>query len=199
MVVICYLSSTVYILSLTCQPQQRLERRANPRRSHPSSRAPPSSSVWSLDSPSSPSLLVVSLLSLTSELVLFFLAWRLLNRPVLLVGGGVVATGRLYYLLEAGAKVTIISPREGLTEEVRYRIEDEKLVEKWEDREWEDNDADTLRGQPQRGSPVQLTILLTALLSFTSAQQITTWSSPLSTTSPSPVTSVPFAETSEYR
>jgi siroheme synthase (precorrin-2 oxidase/ferrochelatase) len=63
----------------------------------------------------------------------------------------VVATGRLYYLLEAGAKVTLISPRAGLTEEVRWRIEEEKLVERWEDREWEDKDAEMLRGEFEFG------------------------------------------------
>lgn len=74
-------------------------------------------------------------------------AWRILNRKVLLVGGGVVATGRLYYLLEAGAKVTLISPRRGLTDEVKHRIDVEKLVDRYEDREWEDKDGETLRGR----------------------------------------------------
>jgi precorrin-2 dehydrogenase/sirohydrochlorin ferrochelatase len=38
------------------------------------------------------------------------LAFRLENRPVLLIGGGVVASGRLFFLLEAGAHVTLVSP-----------------------------------------------------------------------------------------
>jgi siroheme synthase (precorrin-2 oxidase/ferrochelatase) len=63
---------------------------------------------------------------------------------VLLVGGGAVATGRLYYLLEAGAKVTLIAPADGLTPEVKHRI-DEGLVDRWFDREWEDADGETLR------------------------------------------------------
>lgn len=74
-------------------------------------------------------------------------AWRLLGRKVLLVGGGAVATGRLYYLLEAGAKVTLIAPADGLTAEVRHRI-DEGLVDRWIDREWEDADGEDLRRAP---------------------------------------------------
>lgn len=71
-------------------------------------------------------------------------AWRLLDRKVLLVGGGAVATGRLYYLLEAGAKVTLIAPAAGLTKEVRHRV-DEGLVDRWIDREWIESDGDDIR------------------------------------------------------
>lgn len=86
-------------------------------------------------------------------------AWRLLSRPVLLIGGGSVATGRLFYLLEAGANVTLIAPREGLSPEIAWRIEVEqkrlaevKEGEKesgriyWKDRKWEDKDEEGLRG-----------------------------------------------------
>ncbi|ORX39196.1 putative NAD(P)-binding-domain-containing protein [Kockovaella imperatae] len=38
------------------------------------------------------------------------IAYRLEDRPVLLIGGGVVAAGRLFFLLEAGARVTLVSP-----------------------------------------------------------------------------------------
>jgi precorrin-2 dehydrogenase/sirohydrochlorin ferrochelatase len=38
------------------------------------------------------------------------IAYRLLNRPVLLIGGGNVASGRLFFLLEAGAHVTLVAP-----------------------------------------------------------------------------------------
>jgi precorrin-2 dehydrogenase/sirohydrochlorin ferrochelatase len=41
----------------------------------------------------------------------------------LLIGGGLVASGRLYYLLEASAHVTLISPRERLHPETAYRID----------------------------------------------------------------------------
>ncbi|EAL20057.1 hypothetical protein CNBF3830 [Cryptococcus deneoformans B-3501A] len=38
------------------------------------------------------------------------LALRLQDRPILLIGGGVVASSRLYFLLESGAHITLISP-----------------------------------------------------------------------------------------
>ncbi|KAL7421140.1 Bifunctional dehydrogenase and ferrochelatase [Cryptotrichosporon argae] len=38
------------------------------------------------------------------------LAYQLAGRRVLLIGGGVVASGRLFFLLEAGAHVTLIAP-----------------------------------------------------------------------------------------
>ncbi|KAJ9116335.1 hypothetical protein QFC22_004775 [Naganishia vaughanmartiniae] len=53
----------------------------------------------------------------------FLLAWRLDGRKVLLIGGGLVASGRLYYLLEAGARVTVVSPRKRLHPETAYRID----------------------------------------------------------------------------
>jgi precorrin-2 dehydrogenase/sirohydrochlorin ferrochelatase len=49
------------------------------------------------------------------------LAYRLNDRPVLLIGGGNVASGRLFFLLESGAKVTVISP-EPLDPSIRYRL-----------------------------------------------------------------------------
>lgn len=47
----------------------------------------------------------------------------------------------MQYLLEAGAKVTLIAPREGLSDEVLWRIEGEKRAEGggeiiWKDRVW---------------------------------------------------------------
>lgn len=53
----------------------------------------------------------------------FLLAWRLEHKKVLLIGGGLVASGRLYYLLEAGCHVTLISPRDKLHPETAYRID----------------------------------------------------------------------------
>lgn len=53
----------------------------------------------------------------------FLLAWRLDGKKVLLIGGGLVASGRLYYLLEAGAHVTVVSPRKRLHPETAYRID----------------------------------------------------------------------------
>lgn len=52
----------------------------------------------------------------------FLIAWQLKNRKVLLIGGGLVASGRLYYLLESGAHVTLVSPRSRLHPETAYRL-----------------------------------------------------------------------------
>ncbi|ODO06150.1 precorrin-2 dehydrogenase/sirohydrochlorin ferrochelatase [Cryptococcus wingfieldii CBS 7118] len=38
------------------------------------------------------------------------LALRLQDRPILLIGGGVVAASRVYFLLESGAHITLIAP-----------------------------------------------------------------------------------------
>ena len=50
------------------------------------------------------------------------IAYQLQNAPVLLVGGGEVAAGRLFALLNAGALVTLVSPASGLSPETRFRI-----------------------------------------------------------------------------
>lgn len=50
------------------------------------------------------------------------LAWQIRKRTVLLVGGGVVAAGRLTKILEADAKCILVSPSSGLSPETRYRI-----------------------------------------------------------------------------
>ena len=51
------------------------------------------------------------------------IAWQVKQQTVLLVGGGVVAAGRLVKILEADAKRCIlISPARGLSPEVRHRI-----------------------------------------------------------------------------
>lgn len=67
-----------------------------------------------------------------------------------------MATGRLQYLLEAGAIVTLIAPREGLSDEVLWRIEEEKRAEgggeiRWKDRVWSaEEDEATLGGECER-------------------------------------------------
>ncbi|KAF2717885.1 siroheme synthase middle domains-like protein [Polychaeton citri CBS 116435] len=53
------------------------------------------------------------------------LAWQVKNKNVLVVGGGEVAAGRILNLLNADAKVTVISPTSGLNDEVRYRIQND--------------------------------------------------------------------------
>ncbi|KZF23350.1 siroheme synthase middle domains-like protein [Xylona heveae TC161] len=68
------------------------------------------------------------------------LAWQIRNKHVLVIGGGEVAAGRILNVLNADAKVTVVSPREGLNEEVAYRIE-KKQVE-YIDRKFEPSDLD---------------------------------------------------------
>jgi len=50
------------------------------------------------------------------------LAWQIKGKPVLIIGGGNVASGRLTNLLEADAKVTLISPRTHLHPEILHRL-----------------------------------------------------------------------------
>ncbi|EMF15653.1 siroheme synthase middle domains-like protein [Sphaerulina musiva SO2202] len=55
------------------------------------------------------------------------LAWQVRNKKVLVVGGGEVAAGRILNLLNADAKVLLVSPREGLNPEVAYRVEQKQV------------------------------------------------------------------------
>ncbi|KAJ8117210.1 hypothetical protein OPT61_g1541 [Boeremia exigua] len=68
------------------------------------------------------------------------LAWQIRNKRVLVVGGGEVAAGRIVNVLNADAKVTVVSPRDGLNPEVAYRIE-QKQVD-YVDRKFEPSDLD---------------------------------------------------------
>jgi precorrin-2 dehydrogenase/sirohydrochlorin ferrochelatase len=56
------------------------------------------------------------------------IAWQLRGKRALLVGGGAIAAGRLTYLLEADAHVTVISPTSSLHPAVRHRIHDDPSV-----------------------------------------------------------------------
>ena len=69
------------------------------------------------------------------------LAWQIRNKNVLMVGGGYVAAGRIYHLLNSNAIVTLVSPEEGLSPEVRYRIEKGEL-NYYFDRKFETSDLD---------------------------------------------------------
>ncbi|KAK5074895.1 Bifunctional dehydrogenase and ferrochelatase [Lithohypha guttulata] len=51
------------------------------------------------------------------------LAWQIKNKNVLVVGGGEVAAGRVLNLLNADARVTVVCPKEGLNDEVAFRIQ----------------------------------------------------------------------------
>jgi precorrin-2 dehydrogenase / sirohydrochlorin ferrochelatase len=91
------------------------------------------------------------------------LAWQIRNKRVLVVGGGEVrsnisifgnitwknssinidgqvAAGRILNVLNADAKVTVVSPREGLNPEVAYRIEKGQV--RYVDRKFEPSDLD---------------------------------------------------------
>jgi len=68
------------------------------------------------------------------------LAWQIKRKTVLLVGGGVVAAGRLTKILEADAKVKLVAPSDNLSPEVYYRIFVEKHPEiTYVDGEFEDD------------------------------------------------------------
>lgn len=62
------------------------------------------------------------------------LAWQVRGKPVLVIGGGAVAAGRIQALLAADALVTLISPYSGLSPEVLYRLEVEKSITTYHDR-----------------------------------------------------------------
>ncbi|EPX75307.1 siroheme synthase [Schizosaccharomyces octosporus yFS286] len=66
------------------------------------------------------------------------LAWRIQGKKVLVVGGGVVASGRINHVLNADGIPIVVSPESGLCKEVAYRI-NEKQVE-WRNREFSPDD-----------------------------------------------------------
>ncbi|KAI0005854.1 siroheme synthase [Russula compacta] len=51
------------------------------------------------------------------------IAWQLNDKHVLVVGGGQVASSRAQHVLAAGAKLTLVSPSEGLDEQTRLLIQ----------------------------------------------------------------------------
>ena len=51
------------------------------------------------------------------------IAWQLNDKHVLVVGGGEVASSRVHHVLAAGAKLTVVSPSEGLNEQTRLLIQ----------------------------------------------------------------------------
>jgi precorrin-2 dehydrogenase / sirohydrochlorin ferrochelatase len=56
------------------------------------------------------------------------IAWQLKDKHVLVVGAGEVAAGRIQHALAAGAKVTVVSPCEGLNEQTKSLITDNRIV-----------------------------------------------------------------------
>ncbi|KAK9240443.1 putative NAD(P)-binding-domain-containing protein [Lipomyces kononenkoae] len=55
-------------------------------------------------------------------------AWQLKGKPVTVVGGGNVATGRVAHLLAADAVITVICPDSGLSDELQYRVAKKQIV-----------------------------------------------------------------------
>ncbi|KAI4245206.1 MAG: hypothetical protein L6R40_002563 [Gallowayella cf. fulva] len=70
------------------------------------------------------------------------LAWQIKNKRVLVVGGGEVAAGRILNVLNADAKVTVVSPREGLNDEVAHRVAEGQVD--YVDRKFEASDLDNV-------------------------------------------------------
>ncbi|KAF2668133.1 siroheme synthase domain-containing protein [Microthyrium microscopicum] len=50
------------------------------------------------------------------------LAWQVRGRPILVIGGGDVAAGRILNCLDADAIVTVVCPSSGLNPEVAHRV-----------------------------------------------------------------------------
>lgn len=65
------------------------------------------------------------------------LAWQLKGKKVLLVGGGMVAAGRLINVKDADAHLTVLCPRSGLCSEMKYRIDVEKSVDVYLDKSYD--------------------------------------------------------------
>lgn len=55
-------------------------------------------------------------------------AYQLKGKRVLVIGGGIVAAGRILALLNASAIITLITPLEGCCEEVLFRLQIEKVI-----------------------------------------------------------------------
>ncbi|KAK9366053.1 putative NAD(P)-binding-domain-containing protein [Lipomyces kononenkoae] len=55
-------------------------------------------------------------------------AWQLKGKPVTVVGGGDVATGRVAHLIAADAIITVICPPSGLSPELQYRVAAKQII-----------------------------------------------------------------------
>ncbi|KAK8119105.1 siroheme synthase Met8 [Apiospora kogelbergensis] len=80
------------------------------------------------------------------------LAWQIKNKPVLVVGGGEVAAGRILNLLNADALVTVVCPAEGLNPEVRHRVAHKQVTHI--DRKFEPSDLENLPSPDTSASPL---------------------------------------------
>ena len=68
------------------------------------------------------------------------IAWQLKDKHALVVGGGQVASSRVQHVLAAGAKVTVISPSDGLNQETKSLIDDNHII--FHDRKFLSTDLD---------------------------------------------------------
>ncbi|KAI9014964.1 tetrapyrrole methylase [Gaertneriomyces semiglobifer] len=70
----------------------------------------------------------------------FLIGWRLSGKHVLVVGGGKEASGRVFFALDADARVSLVCPTSGLNPEVATRIHNGEVVHI--DRDFVDEDLD---------------------------------------------------------
>jgi precorrin-2 dehydrogenase/sirohydrochlorin ferrochelatase len=59
----------------------------------------------------------------TTSVGSLLIAWQLKDKHVVIVGGGEVASGRIRHVLAAGAKVTVVSPAQGLSDQTKSMID----------------------------------------------------------------------------
>lgn len=78
------------------------------------------------------------------------LAHRIKDRPILLVGGGAVASSRLYFLLESDAHVTIISPK--LDPTISARLETHASQITWIQRRYRDVETEEREAETETGA-----------------------------------------------
>jgi precorrin-2 dehydrogenase/sirohydrochlorin ferrochelatase len=70
------------------------------------------------------------------------IAWQLKDKHTLIVGGGQVASTRVQHVLAAGAKVTLISPAEGLNDDTKSLIDNNHII--FRDRAFLSTDLDDM-------------------------------------------------------
>ncbi|KAJ3183946.1 hypothetical protein HDU85_001796 [Gaertneriomyces sp. JEL0708] len=70
----------------------------------------------------------------------FLIGWRLAGKHVLVVGGGKEASGRVFFALDADARVSLVCPSSGLNPEVATRIHNGEVVHI--DRDFVNEDVD---------------------------------------------------------
>ena len=72
------------------------------------------------------------------------IAWQLKDKNALVVGGGQVAASRIQHALAAGARLTVVSPSQGLNEETKWLIDDNHNNIVFHDRAFLSTDLDNM-------------------------------------------------------